>query len=801
MGMATIRDAVLELAAKHVLPDDAMPTTDMIRRYATAFVERRRMINKLFEQCQLLLRKRPKEVADLLHAYNLQRGCYCASWNERLEWYAGCATHAMFTDCGFKLPTKGYSTFVVIPCYDVPGRICSLLLLGRGNNAVTRIYVEPSDGDDGLAMLGTLQPRNDIVLAVSDTLFALHLQRRHFNVSATRQLPLVVYGANTTYAWQSVQAARVIYWEHDDSYRLFTQALKHPRGYIARTLRYTGQQRFLKDLSLPKIVTHLRDGAVPWAEAMRDFILVSDQTRVADFVLNLDLQATDVQRIYDVCTPSQKLQVQRAFNEVSAQRHIVVGNMKVLELDGSWWIDHGGGERELACDAIVRIEQTVHVVDTGENMYKGVVLYRDKRIAFTAPMEEMEKRADTWLRELMMRHVGAPRLAHAFRGHIVAVAKLFHEPQYVQRVGRVGWNMEVSSFIFPNFSIKDGQIDETVHAETLNAADAPAAALYAPVLGAGEWDVALQSEYEHATIWAGLACFMTNMLAPVVGAAPGPVGFVGPSGSTARVVGKHLQRELNMVACAKARNVSDTVAKENRRNYYPLWLDADEQLNKFYLSADTDMNVMLNVSEGEALALGVGESWTFVHAPAICAQVTTLPSLRGALRFLAWMQAKSFKLPSATSLHASVLDALKMWALDELHAADDTVFAQAAVLLRTVDTCGTDQRLMHLLYWMSANQQFKVDHMPFYAAFTAGNDPGRKQTHVIVDDAAQKIYIHLNAVRSAIQHCYLPTPDYDAAMRAFAASRNTSGFEVGTVGIVVNQTFWDSEARRWQRSR
>lgn len=534
---------------------------------------------------------------------------------------------------------------------------------------------------------------------------------------------------------------------------------------------------------------------------MRDFILTSDQSKIADFVLNLDLQATDVQRIYDVCTPSQKLQVQRAFNEVAAQRHVIVGSMKVLELDGGWWIDHGGGERELACDAIVRIEQTVHIVDTGENLYKGVVLYRDKRIAFTAPMEEMEKRADTWLRELLMRHVGTPRLAHAFRGHIVAVAKLFHEPQYVQRVGRVGWNMEVSSFIFPNFSIKDGQIDETVHAETLNAADAPAAALYAPVLGSGEWDIALQAEHEHAAIWAGLACFMTNMLAPVVGAVPKPIGFVGPSGSTAHVVGRHLQRELNMVACTKARNIADVITRENKRNYYPLWLDLDAQANKLYLSAIDDMNIMLNVSEGEALALSVGESWTFVYAPAICAQATTLPSLHGALRFLAWMQARAYKLPSATNLHASVLAALQAWAADELHAADDTVFTQAATMLRTVDMCGTDQRLMHLLYWMSANQQFKVDHMPFYAAFKTGTDPGRKQTHIVIDDDAHKVYIQLTAIRSAVQHCYMPSPDYDAAMRAFVAGRNTSGFELGTVGIVVDQAFWDSEARRWQRSR
>jgi hypothetical protein len=806
-GLSDIRDAVYELAAKQILPmsKDEL-TLPIVNKYLSAYVVRRKSFASFFEEAQTALKTLTQDTHNLFRGLRLWDGFNGGKWHEKLRNFIGVGTRALAKTFGIKLPIRGFRTFLVCPFYDVSGRISSLLLIGKRNRQ-HRVYANIAElpEDDGLMMLGTLKPRNEVVYALDDPVFALHLQRRKFNISEQQPLPIIVYSDKTNKAWQSVYAGRVIYWTKEQDYRLFQQSRLHPRAFIAQAPRYKQQKRFLRGMPVAEIVLRFRESSLSWATTMKQFILTGEFWKVSDFMLNLALPAPDIQRIYDICTPAEKASVQQRLGETTRDRFFYIGNMKISEREDSWWITRGA-ESELGCNALIRIERAVHVVDTEENLYEGVVMYKGQQFKFTTAVDELEKRAADWLRKLLMDNAGVLRLARVLQPHLVEIAKQFHEPQYIRQLGRIGWDSDAQSFIFPNFSIRDGVIDSAVHAaKTTDVSTVPASRIHVPATSEGDWDLIGQTTPEAATLWAGLACFMANMIAPIVGSEPQPIGFVGGAGSVGCLVGRHLAKQLDMLQIKPKllKSPFNEVDALNQRHGYPVWLDLTDHNRKATaaLQANRRASLMTHLMEGEATALGVGELWVFVQSPRILAQTSILPSLQGALCYLAWLQRTNFDLSDeATSLQQCVLLSLKTWATQELHLVSDGVFSQAANMLRTFDTVSLDRRLMHLIYWLLSVQKLKMLHTIFYDAFKVGAEPVTK-AHVLIDDSCNKLYINLRMLRAAVHALKLPSPNFDEAIRAFDSSRTTTGFEPGINGFVIDQPFWDVEVGRWRKLR
>lgn len=781
-------------------------THDVITGYLDEFVRRRHSFDDLFEETQKRLSDLSPRQLDLIQSYHLWEGYRAGHWYDRLVRFVGVGSLDMIQSMIFALPSKGYKQFLVIPYYDVPGRIASLLFLGKNGKSL-RVHASPSSGvqDDGLMMLDLLDTNNDTVVAVRDPMFAIHLQRRAYNISE-QPLKVVAYGAKTTRAWQTVHARRLIFWEREDDLGLYVQSMLHPRAYVSVKPGFldTDMNERMRGMSVAEIMNRIEQSAKPWGEAMKLFLLNSEYWQVTEALKELELSAVDIQRVYDACSPSEKARVQQLFGEASVGNYITVGNLRVVESDDGWWIMRGA-DRELGCNAIVRLESLVHVIDTGENIYEGEVLFRQERIKFRVPVEIVEKNAAKWLRELMMKHVGVLKLSKAIQSHIIEIAKQFHDPQYVKRIGRIGWNASAGAFVFPNFSIKNGAFDDSMHAMVLDSAEGvPAAKLYISEPREGDWDLMRDNTPAHATVWAGLAGFMSNMLSSLMGSEPTPLAFVGGYGSIASTVGEHLVEELGIpkVKPSKPYNPLHDIPELNRRHDFPVWLNLSEKNRKsiHHVKARDGGNLMTHLFEIEAASAAVGESWTFINSPEIMQQKYRLPSLRGALAYLVWLQAKKFELPPASSLPQSTLLSLEEWAIEMLGAVKTDVIREASKMLRTPDSESVDRRLMWLIFNMANNQRLKMAHILFYDDFCNGSSPSLK-AHLIIDDDKKKIFVNLGVLRNAIDRAKLPIPDYDTAIRAFAATHTKTGFEAGVDGFVINQTYWDSEASRWRKQR
>lgn len=806
-SLASIYDAVLELSDNKILPiaknELQIPT---ISAYITAYVARRQQLNDLFEKSQRNLDQLKPQWVTILQELRLWDGYRANVWRKEIGRYLGAMQATELQALGVAVPPKGFSSCILCPYYELPGKLSSVLLLAknhRSHRVSTRAIGE--DKEDGLMMMTTMRPKNDLVLALKDPILALQLQRKKFNISH-EPLPIVVYDDGTATAWNAIHARRVIHWEQGMSASLFLQAMKHPRSFIAKRPRFVAarRDRYVAEHSVAELLDLFSRSSQTWSEAMKDFLLESDYWEATKILAAIELPMDKLQKIYEICTPHELVRIKQLVGESSYERFVTVGNLRIAELDGAWWIIRREG-RELASNAILRIERAVHVIETEENLYEGIVIFGDKQVQFKAPFADVEKKTAEWVQSVLMKNgIGAPTIVKQLHPHLVTIAKKFHEFQYVKRLARVGWHQTSRTFVFPNFSIKQGEFDDTARAAVVENNDTPATQLYTPGPSYGDWDEILEDTQEWAALWAGLAGFMANMLAPVVGSACRPIGFIGGSGSIASILGKHLAGELGMLtAGVNATKTPLVLAETSLRRYgYPVWLDLyDKNRNGVRnLPTETDVSIVTSLLEGEAAALGVGSSWVFVRAAKILMQRSKLPSLQGAMRYLAWLQARDFVLPISTDIVSSVLTSLGTWATKELGAQQQAVFERAQQLLITPDSAGIDRRFMHLVYWLHQTQKARTGQDEFFETFKAGMAPTGNY-HIVVDPTADKVYINLAKIRGALVSAKLPLPNLDAAVAALATSAGTNGFIPAATGFVIAGSYWNAERSRWQRAR
>lgn len=800
--MRDIHSAVLELSKQQILPLTAGELTrDCVSDYASYYIDRRKKFQAFFEKARDQVMHIRSEWLKLFQMHQLWIGRSVPSeWSATLGRFIGCATYRDLREAGLELPTK-MPNFFVCPYYDVPGRIVSFLLIGK--NKMHRIRLWDHQDDDGLMMLDAAGLLDDVVLAVRDPLFALQLQRRNF-VCDTKPLKIVVYGSTTDKSWMSIYARRIIFWDHSLNFTMFHQSKKHARAYIAQKPQFSDTYEYLRHTTVPKVMSMITESAVPWSEAMKQYILThDDHGEIYDMIRSLDLTAYDMSRIYELCNSMELDMVKQVVGEKPIEQVVYVNKQRIVEADGAWFIVRDS-HRELMCNAIIRIARAIHAQDSGVDQYEGTITANGKTVRFQDDIDTVERRPAEWLRKTMMAGgLGVPMLQRVMSRHIIEIAKQFCPPVYAQGYSRIGWYADQQAFIFPNFSIREGKLDDTLYAMGTKL---PASNLTAEPLTHGEWDEALKPSDENAVLWAGLACFMSNLIAPVIGAAESPVAFVGGVGSVASVVGRHVAKELDMPVFNHQRLVKkqpayalQDVRKESERHGYPIWIDFDLQATNVLsrLSATDRVNIVTQFAKPQAMALAVGDSWVFVHGPGVISQRRGLPKLRGIMRFIAWLQARGFQLDPASNLPSSVLMALSNWADEELHALELTVFEQAMRVIQTPDAGALDRKLLQLIFWICEDQKMRIDHEFVYPDFQRRGTAAvsSQNTLIIIDDAHDKVFIHEPALIKALKT--YPKPDTETAVKELAVNSSRNGFESGSNGFILDLQYWNSEAKRW----
>ena len=807
-----VRSAISELAQRQILPMSSSElTTDVVTDYIKYYVNRRLRNSNFFDHARSQLLSLNQGWRSLLQYYNLWGGSRStAEWGRELGMFLGAASRndVHKFPFGANIP-ESMTHFLVCPFYDVPGRISSFLLIGRSQVARLSCNVHSRAGrEDGLMMLDATGVEDDIVIATSDPIFALQLQRKNFIVGST-PLKVVVFGVNTDRAWMSICARRVIFWEQKPNYQLFNQSRKHARSYIARRPSFLDSTEYFKTTPLTETLRTLSDSAVTWAEALKTYVLEHDRSEVYDTIKNLELTAYEMSRVYELCNTVEREQLKEILGEKPIEQSVYVMHKRVIEADGAWWIARNN-RRELLCNAIIRILKAVHAQDSGTNRYEGTITLNGKTIRFNNTIDEVEKQPGKWLREQMMAGgLGVPIIQKSMMKHLIEIAKQFCAPTYSKGFSRVGWYPEEQAFIFPNFSIRAGKIDDTIYALTAMSSQAPAANITADPLSRGDWDMALANEQENAVVWATTAAFMSNLVAPVLNIPPSPICLMGGVGSAAHLVGKHMAVELGMVTHKVDHRIGrrsldvEGLLQEFKHDYpYVLDIEPSNFIFLHKLQAKGKYNLMLNLHPGLASALAVGDSWVFVDAPGIVPPRKALPRLNGIMRFLVWLQLRNFTMPVSTSIQHSLLLLLKEWADEELRALNLSIFDKAAEILKTPESALIDRKLLQFIFWIREAFHQRIEYNSFYSGFKGkgfGQCNPYRGVFILIDDDYKKVYVNVSVISKALRQ--LPSADLDAGIQELSAHSAKNGFEPGSFGFVLGLDYWNEEAKRWRQSR
>ena len=312
---------------------------------------------------------------------------------------------------------KDWRDLLVLPFWDLPGRLCSVLAIGREANSnkdfvIKRIATGPrgyvhghSDVELGLA-LHPCVPKvaaddwNGRVIATNDPITALRMQFKNFD-SSRNPLPLVVWydtlirpaqrldrrRARTIHAWQMLDGREIVFWM-PGSFCVATlrQAIElnadislvGPSSDVAEDL-----QEYVWKYSPRDLATHILKHARPWQETLTRYCEKLGDSELEDLLLKLQIDGADIGTVLRRCGPRLRERAQRLLERTPAAHSMVIDGRTIIQQDDQWlFAGRRGGRSELIVNATMRLDYVAKHRRSGTFYCSGIVRYRGETFPF-----------------------------------------------------------------------------------------------------------------------------------------------------------------------------------------------------------------------------------------------------------------------------------------------------------------------------------------------------------------------------------------------------------------------------------
>jgi hypothetical protein len=343
----------------------------------------------------------------------------------------------------------GWHAVLVLPFYDLPGRIGAFQFIGRGGGPADRIFRpqrtlrragsnqyarQPRyQAEAGLAGLDTVAaPQRWLgrtVFAVGDALLALRLQLRHFKCSHG-PLPLVSWydgeRALTRSTWRVLAERPVVFWAWRLQAAVLYQAVQAD-GLVAVAgpdeLTSGAIDHYLRLDEPLDLLRKLQRRALPWREAVRTWAAGQPDWTIAALLLGLESYRLDLRQVVAECGGGR---LEELLPPPVRPRTVRVGTRTIIERGDGWSALTKGGQETPLLDAILRIDKVL--TEQGVLRYRGRVLFRGEEVPFEEAAAAVESRPARWLRELLLREgKGIVHFAPGLNG-LLEIAFKFQEP-------------------------------------------------------------------------------------------------------------------------------------------------------------------------------------------------------------------------------------------------------------------------------------------------------------------------------------------------------------------------------------
>ncbi len=440
----------------------------------------------------------------------------------------------------------GWGEVLVLPFFDLPGRICGFLFVGRDADPLkgdifyrSFNYGCASDlpRESGLFMFDTLDAKPDRtmdgkVFVCSDPILAVQLQARSV-YEFCQALPLVA-------TWRDHKHAPRWVWDNLPTKNLhcFGPNRTHAFRDALATGAAVGEMKTKVEWpdSAIQNLKHVRRSSLPVLEAIHNELRRQKPSQARAWVGSLGLTEAQRADLRDLSGEDWG----SCLDDGPLVRRVTVAGKTIVETAAGWTL---AKSNRLVCNARIRVQEIATLAD-GRQWITGVAWLGDQSIPFDAALADVDRRGLLPVVRDCLLKKGAGVLVYerswATLGWEIAIG--LQSPTFVAKPDRVGWNATTRSFHFPKFRIQQSREDVIVPENMVSDGPLPCAHLSAPSTEAYlSTASARRPNAETAVFWALTACLADGLLSGRHGR---PKQGILLAGDSAAEIGVALAREL-----------------------------------------------------------------------------------------------------------------------------------------------------------------------------------------------------------------------------------------------------------------
>jgi hypothetical protein len=450
-----------------------------------------------------------------------------------------------------------WGTVLVIPFYDLPNRICSLMFIGRKGRQPQDIIFRPLSLDTWIGKSFTAPKRYEAglsmhpdiykssirwdktVVAVPNPLLALHLHARHFSADAYSTLPIVGWmpenACPTNHSWHMFCNRRLVLWAPTMHWQILQQAI-----VLGAKLSLVGPEEpgwsnlmsFTHRKSPEDLVQHIRKTALPWPEAMAKHCEKLDDHELEGLVLELQLCGTDLQKVVNYCPTRIARRISSIAGSQTVGRSVYVGGKTITERDGGWWAQGGREDHwETVLSAQLRIDYLIYRPRSGGYLAQGRVFKNGHAYEFCVDSKTLLRDPVGVINDTLMPAGLNVGMSSKWGKQLLSIAEAFQAPKTVKAAEIIGWDTEQSAFVLPKQKILLG--GELKPTKGMVPKGSPGEYFKTPEPMSGQ-ELAPLCNHAHAPqVWACVVTLLSNIVAKTFHKNPSGIGTVGDSISEA----------------------------------------------------------------------------------------------------------------------------------------------------------------------------------------------------------------------------------------------------------------------------
>ncbi len=482
---------------------------------------------------------------------------------------------------------------IVLPLYDLPGRISSLLIVGEGKREGSirvlckRLKTDRNTAttENGLWMfdnlLGGTEPGFHTTFVFDDPLLAMQLQIEHLRISSS-PLPIVAMFCNDKFrpqhVWEQNPPKHYTFWSPKIHAGLLRQA-KLAEGHVS--MYEADRAACLRELEPlpPHVWLHgLQRRSKHWYRGLETCLQRMPDEEAKALALSLELNISERERYLEQVSPIGATRFKELVPDL-ARKSCLYRGRTVQETDGGW-IHKGPGT--LVLNGQLRILTLIRIpgpdqFSVGQRFWRGEFIDIDGDRHTFIVRAYYDPNQDRSTRELIdqLEEKGVQvEVQKGWAAAIWDIAGMFHKPELKRGDCRVGWHDSECCFMFPEFAIyADGSTE--AH-DTVVERHAPCQGIPIPVpLYPSEIDALGTNRESVRLIWATAAYTAYAMLAPFQRLPPMGLLLDGEHAATAAGwLGELLRLQQRRRGLSeKARIFSERVRRTYRRHDWPMIAD------------------------------------------------------------------------------------------------------------------------------------------------------------------------------------------------------------------------------------